>query len=325
MRKRFAAAVALAGAQALASGAALAQSAEALAWLRKIHDATEKLSYTGTFIYQQGERLETSRIARLAEASGAVERLEIVDGHQREVIRTKDGVRCYLPESQTIKVDRSADRRSFPSVLPDQISTLAAHYEISLGEQARISGFDCQSVQLKPRDGLRYGYKLWADIKSGMLLKARTLNDKGETIEQFRFTELTLGSFPRDRLKAKHAAKSRDWRVDDAAVVPADLARAGWMVSADLPGFRKIVEVQRNLREAKPVRQIVYSDGLAAVSVFIEPIPSGESVRPGLASAGAINVFTREVANHRVTVVGETPAASVQRVAGTVEFRRPGR
>jgi sigma-E factor negative regulatory protein RseB len=139
MRKRFAAAVALAGAQALASGAALAQSAEALAWLRKIHDATEKLSYTGTFIYQQGERLETSRIARLAEASGAVERLEIVDGHQREVIRTKDGVRCYLPESQTIKVDRSADRRSFPSVLPDQISTLAAHYEISLGEQARIS------------------------------------------------------------------------------------------------------------------------------------------------------------------------------------------
>lgn len=324
--KGFAAAVALAGAQVFAPCAAIAQgSAEALAWLRRIHDATEKLSYTGTFVYQQGERLETSRIARLAEPAGAVERLEVVDGQQREVIRTKDGVRCYLPETQTIKVDRSADRRSFPSVLPDHIGSLPAYYDVTLGEQARVAGFDCQAVVLKPKDGLRYGYKLWADLKTGMLLKARTLDEKGDTVEQFRFTQLTIGSFPRDRVKPKHAAKARDWRVDDAAVVPADLAGAGWSVNADLPGFRKIVEVQRNLREATPVRQIVYSDGLAAVSVFIEPIASGEQVRAGLASAGAINVFTREVANHRVTVVGETPAASVQRVAGTVEFRRPSR
>jgi sigma-E factor negative regulatory protein RseB len=159
-----------------------------------------------------------------------------------------------------------------------------------------------------------------------MLIKSRTLDDKGRTIEQFRFTQLTLGGVSRAHVKAKLAARSRDWHVDDAAVTPADLAGAGWTVQADIPGFSKVVEVQRNLREARPVRQVVYSDGLAAVSVFIEPLlAGGDPVRPGLASAGAIHVYTREVAKHRVTVVGEAPAASVQRVANTVEYHRPAR
>jgi sigma-E factor negative regulatory protein RseB len=321
------AAVALTGLQALIPCAALAQeTAEALSWLRRIHDATTKLSYSGTFVYQQGDRMETSRIARLVGFGGARERLEVVDGEPREVIRTKDGVRCYLPDSQTVKVDRSPDRRSFPAVLPDQIGGLAAHYEITLGPQARVAGFDCQIVLLKPRDELRYGYKLWADVKTGMLLKSRTFDEKGRTIEQFRFTELTLGGVSREKLKARLAARSRDWRVDDAAVAPADFASAGWIVHASLPGFHKVVEVQRNLREAKPVRQVVYSDGLAALSVFIEPLTDGrEPVRTGLASAGAIHIYTREVARHLVTVVGEAPAASVQRVANAVEYRRPGR
>lgn len=323
--RHFAAVAALAGLQALLPCAAIAQEpAEALAWLRRIHDATRKLSYSGTFLYQQGERMETSRIARLVTQGGAIERLEVVDGAPREVIRTKDGVRCYLPDSQTIKVDRSADRRSFPSVLPDHIGGLVAYYEITLGPQARVAGFDCQTVLLRPRDELRYGYKLWADVRSGMLIKARTLNEKGETVEQFRFTELALGGVPREKLKAKLAARSRDWRVDDAAVAPADLAGEGWTMRADLPGFRKVVEVQRNLREAKPVRQVVYSDGLAALSVFIEPLAEGRAAVPtGLASAGAIHIYTREVARHLVTVVGEAPAASVQRMANAVEYRRP--
>ena len=109
-------------------------------------------------------------------------------------------------------------------------------------------------------------------------------------------------------------------------MVPTDLAGAGWIVHANLPGFRKVVEVQRNLREARPVRQVVYSDGLAALSVFIEPLAGGSvQLRTGLASAGAINVFTREVARHLVTVVGEAPAASIQRVANAVEYRMPAR
>ena len=106
--------------------------------------------------------------------------------------------------------------------------------------------------------------------------------------------------------------------------LPANLGRAGWVLAADLPGFRKITEVTRKLGESRPVGQIVFSDGMAAVSVFIEPLAGRtESLRPGPSSLGAFQIYTREVANHVVTVVGEEPAASVQRFAQQIEFRRP--
>lgn len=307
----------------VAAGLAQAQAApEALDWLRKIYQATEKLSYTGTFVYQQGERTETSRITRRADAFGGMERLEVLDGLPREVVRTRDEIRCYLPESQTVKVDRRRDQRNFPALLPAQVSGLTEHYSIAMDETARIAGFDCQAIVLAPRDELRYGYKLWADVQTGMLLKARAFNRAGDTVEQFTFTQLEIGYVPRERLRPRHAARS--WRVEQSAVAPANLAEAGWSVHADLPGFRKIVEIQRMLRDAQPVRQVVYSDGLAAVSVFIEPIAGRtEPPRIGLATMGAVNIYTREVANHLVTVVGEAPAASVQRIGNRVEFRRP--
>ncbi|MGH8672890.1 MAG: MucB/RseB C-terminal domain-containing protein, partial [Burkholderiales bacterium] len=300
---------------AIGCGFAQAQSSpEALALLNKIHQATQRLSYTGTFVYQQGNRTEISRIARIADASGGTEKLEVLDGVPREVVRTREGVRCYLPASQTVKVERVGAHRDFPAILPDRLGDLPRHYVASRGESARIAGFDCISVMLTPRDDLRYGYVLWADANTGMLLRARTINEKGETIEQFTFTQLLIGPVARDKVKPRHAA--RNWRIEDGAAAPADLSEAGWTINADLPGFRKIDEVRRKLRESLLVGQVVYSDGLAAVSVFIEPLAERrELTRTGLSNLGAINIYTREVANHLVTVVGETPAASVRRIA----------
>ena len=295
---------------------------DGMSLLRRIYQATEKLSYSGTFVYQQGERTETSRITRVTGPGGDIERVEVLDGMPREIVRTRGIVRCYFPESQTVKVERRVDQRAFPGMLPAQISELARHYTITRGEPLRIAGFDCESVVLRPKDDLRYGYKLWADVNSGMLLKARTFNRKGETVEQFTFAQFAIGNVPRDRVRTRHAVQT--WRVEDAAVAPANLARAGWTLNAELPGFRKVTEVTRNLGEARPVGQMVYSDGMAALSVFIEPMAGrSEPVRPGLSSLGAFHIYTREVANHIVTVVGEAPATSVQRIANQVEFRRP--
>ena len=297
-------------------------SADTMTLLRRIYQATEKLSYAGTFVYQQGDRNETSRITRLAGPAGGIERVEVLDGMPREFIRTRDSVRCYLPESQTVKVERTNDARTFPAMLPEHISGLADSYTITRGEKVRIAGFDCEAVVLTPKDELRYGYKLWADVKTGMLLKARTFNRKGETVEQFSFVQLAIGNVSRERVKTKYV--TQNWRIDDAAVTPVDLRRAGWTMGTELPGFRKIVEVTRKLGEARPVGQMVYSDGLAAVSVFIEPMSGrAEKLRPGPSSLGSFQIYTREVANHIVTVVGEAPAASVQRVADAVEYRLP--
>jgi sigma-E factor negative regulatory protein RseB len=302
-----------------AAGVAQAQSPETLSWLRKIHEATQRLSYTGTFIYQNGPHTETSRITRYVDASGDIEKLEVLDGVPREIVRTKDTVRCYLPDSRVVKVDRRPER-GFPALLPEKISELARHYDISLGEVRRVAGLDCQAVLLKPKDELRYGYKLCADLHSGMLMRAVTLDPGGEPVEQFTFTQLAIGGVTRAMVRPRNAG--RNWRVEDAEAAPTRLA--GWSLAAELPGFHKVVELKRRLGESRPVGQMVYSDGLAAVSVFIEPLAvRHDPVPTGLANMGAINIYTREVANHMITVVGEAPALSVQRIADSVEFRQP--
>jgi len=297
--------------------AAHAQSPESLAWLKKIQEATRNLSYSGTFVYQQGKQSETSRITRLASAD--VEKLEVLDGLPRELVRSKDTVRCYLPQAKVVKVEQRTPDRTFPALLPERITALARYYDIALGETRRIAGFECQSVNLTPKDDLRYGYRLYADTASGMLLKVVTVDPAGRDLEQITFTELRLGHIGRDKVKPRHLAGS--WKIEDAAAAPATLV--GWSLHPELPGFRKIVELKRQL-ESKPVGQMVYSDGIAAVSVFIEPLDARrDPVRTGLASMGAIHIYTREVANHMITVVGEAPAVSVQRIADSVEFHRP--
>jgi len=302
----------------LAMGAAQAQSPETLSWLRKIHEATQRLSYTGTFVYQNGMRSETSRITRYVDAAGDIEKLEVMDGVPREIVRTRDTVRCYLPDSRVVKVDRRTER-GFPALVPERIMALARHYDLTLGETRRIAGYDCQAVELSPKDNLRYGYRLYADIGSGMLLRAVTLDPEGNEVENFTFTQLTLGNVTRDMVKPRHAV--RDWRVENSG---AELARLdGWGLAAELPGFRKVTELRRRLGESRPVGQMVYSDGLAAVSVFIEPLEARrDPIRTGLSRMGAIHIYTREVANHMVTVVGEAPASSVQRIADSVEYHR---
>ncbi len=287
---------------AMLAGAAQAQSPEALEWLRRIHDATQKLSYKGVFVYQHDGRTETSRITRYVDGAREIEKLEVLDGLPREIVRTGDTVKCYLPESRVVKVDRRSGERGFPGLLPERVHALARHYDIALGELRRVSGFDCRTV----------------DSASGMLLKAVTFDSAGHDVEQFMFTQLALGNVTREMVKPRHAATC--WRIEDAAAAPASLA--GWGLTSELPGFRKVIELKRRL-ESKPVGQVVYSDGLAAVSVFIEPLDGRAAARTGLASMGAINIYTRQVADHMVTVVGDTPAISVQRIADAVEYRRP--
>lgn len=307
------------------AGVAQAQQAapdDAVHWLTKIYQATQELSYVGTFVYQQGSHSETSRIVRRADPHGSIEKLEALDGAPREVLRTADGVRCYLPGRRTVKIDRRGDRRAFPALLPAKIDALERNYTISKGEITRVAGYECQAIVLMPKDDLRYGYKLWADVATGMLLKAVTLDPNGKALEHFTFTQLAIGPVPESEVRPPQTPSG--WHVEDADVMPVDLRTTGWSVSSDLPGFNKVIEVKRKIRDSRQVDQVVYSDGLAAVSVFIELTPrDGKRQAMGLSSLGAINIYTREVADHVVTVVGEAPAVSVRRIADAVQFHTP--
>ena len=177
---------------------------------------------------------------------------------------------------------------------------------------------------LQPKDKLRYGHKLWADVNTGMLLKSQTLNEKNEAIEQFAFTQISIGGkIDHGQLKSRFLAKSRAWRVENSGAVATSLAASGWSIRPDLPGFKKVTEMKRTQGGSSEVGHVVYSDGLAAVSVFIEPMANKTSLpQPGPSRQGAINIYSRRIAEHLVTVVGEAPAESVKKVSDSVEYRK---
>ncbi|MGH8694324.1 MAG: sigma-E factor regulatory protein RseB domain-containing protein, partial [Burkholderiales bacterium] len=200
------------------AGVALAdplQESEALAMLQRIADAARQLNYTGTFVYQHGDQVETSRIVHFADSSGEYEKLETLDGPRREIIRNNDEVMCYYLDAKIMRSEKRVARRTFPALLPDQLSALTVYYQIRKGEPERIAGFDSQALVLEPRDGMRYGHKFWAETNSGLLLKARMVNERHNVVEQFSFTQLAIGSgISRDMVKPSFSVSFPEWRVD---------------------------------------------------------------------------------------------------------------
>ncbi|MEK6664338.1 MAG: MucB/RseB C-terminal domain-containing protein [Pseudomonadota bacterium] len=294
---------------------------DAMAWLQRITNAAQQLNYSGNFIYQHGQQVETSRITHLKDASGEHEKLVTLDGRPRQIYRNNDEVYCFMPDDKTVMVDRHRVKKSFPALLPPQIAGLSEFYEIKLGGQERVAGRECQVIFLTPKDQYRYGHQLWADTQTGLLLKASTWSDKKQIVDQFAFTQITIGG-PINRNELKPALKGKRLvrSTGEGATQPLPID-SGWDVSAAPPGFKKVNEMKRVLPGASmPVNHIVFSDGLAAASVFIEPV--SEKTLLGLSHQGALHVYSRKVGEHQVKVLGEVPAATVMHIGDAVSFRK---
>ncbi|HNO88683.1 MAG TPA: MucB/RseB C-terminal domain-containing protein, partial [Rhodocyclaceae bacterium] len=279
---------------------------------------------SGTFTYQHGKTVETSRIAHLVDGSGEFERLEALDGSPREVVRSNDQVQCYLPDQRMLIVDQPSVRRSFPARLPPSVNTLAENYRIRKGEMVRIAGLESQQIILEPKDNLRYGHQFWADVNSGLLLRARLIDEKGDSIEQFAFSEVQIGvPLDRDKVRA-HIVRDPDWKVVNARGTEVRMEDAGWVFRNALPGYRQVVSVLRQIRQDRPeAYHVVFSDGLSAISVFIEPHAGKSSViQSGMSATGSFNILRRSAGDYLITVLGEVPAAALVRLADGIELRK---
>ncbi|HWU98582.1 MAG TPA: MucB/RseB C-terminal domain-containing protein [Oxalicibacterium sp.] len=294
-------------------------------WLKKIQSSAQKLNYSGTFVYQQGSQVRTSRITHLLNGKNELEKLEILDGKPREYIRNNEEIACYMPESKSIRVERRVNKDVFPAILGANPADLAQHYDMKKGETGRVAGYDCQAIILEPKDKLRYGYKLWAEKSTGLLLKAQTVNEKNDVVEQIAFTQIVIGHV--DPNQAKTSFKNtHGWRVENAVMSEADLSN--WSVKAMPSGFKKVREMKRLITDTvsehatptqREVSQIVYSDGLAAISVFIEA--GSQSRTEGSMQQGAMNIIGKRQGDYWLTVVGEVPAAAIKQVANSIELK----
>jgi sigma-E factor negative regulatory protein RseB len=313
----------------------LADGREAQSWLRKIHSTAQKLNYSGTFVYQQANQMRTSRITHVLDGKNEVEKLEILDGKPREYIRNNEEVICYVPELKTLLVEKRITHDVFPAILAANPIDLTEFYSVKMAETGRVAGYDCQSIVLEPKDNLRYGYKLWAEKSSGLLLRAQTLNEKREVVEQIAFTQILIGNVDRNRVKPS-ITNTNGWHVENA--VMSQISLSGWSVKALPPGFKKIREVKRMVSDAsapnsassvnaqanvlpnqREVAQMVFSDGLAAISVFIEP--GSQSRTEGSIHQGALNIIGKRQGDFWLTIVGEVPSAAIKQVANSIEFK----
>lgn len=292
----------------------------ALQLLQKVAVATQNLNYSGTFVYRHDSQSETSRVVHVASNGNQIERLEVLDGSPREVIRRNDEVECYLPDEGLVIVEQRSTRRTFPALLPASLANLTEHYHIRNHGEARIAGFDSRIIRLDPRDAWRYGHQYWVDPVTGLLLKADVLDESGQTLESMAFIELRVGESgkPVD-MKAGMGARKEPWKVRQARLSEMKDDN-NWLFRHDLPGFRRQAAMRRSVDlENAPAQEAlhwVYSDGLAAFSVFISPQKqSSGKVADSMSALGATNVMKRVVAGHEVVVMGDLPAVAIRRFA----------
>ncbi|HEY8101043.1 MAG TPA: MucB/RseB C-terminal domain-containing protein [Burkholderiaceae bacterium] len=304
-------------------------------WLMKIQSAAQRLNYSGTFVYQQGNQFRTSKITHIAEGKNEIEKLEVLDGKQREYIRNNEEITCYVPETKTLLVEKRLTQDVFPAILSANSSALTEYYHVKKGETGRIAGYDCQSIDLTPNDNLRYGYKLWAEKSTGLLLRTQTLNEKNEVIEQISFTQIQIGGIHPAQVKPSFSNTS-GWQVENQ--VMKQISSSGLRVNGLPPGFKKIRELKRTILDTSKqnagmvgtqsnnslsnqheVSQIVFSDGLAAISVFVEP--SSQSRTEGSLQQGAMNITGKRQGDFWITIVGEVPPSAIKNVANSIEFQ----
>jgi sigma-E factor negative regulatory protein RseB len=311
------------------AGAALAE--EPGKWLERMNQALTTRNYDGTFSHWQGGRVEMLRILHRVHNGAVSERLVSLDGSGREFIRTGSNLACYLPDKRTVLVENRPSEESLLSGFPTINDQTASFYDLKEVAQTRLLGRDTHYITVMPKDEYRYGYRLWIDDKTAMPLKTQLCDAHGHVIEQVVFASLTLAShIPDAAFKPEVSTDGFQWLRSDTppAKDPAKEATADPVVWDALklpPGFKMTLRKAQTMPGSNsPVDHLVFTDGLASVSVFVETttqsVPSsGDEPIDQSARVGSSSAFSTFVDGHKITAVGEVPPATVRFIANSVQ------
>jgi sigma-E factor negative regulatory protein RseB len=308
---------------------------DARQWLVRLHEATRKQSYLGTFVVGAGASMASARIAHVCEGTNLYERIDALDGAARSVYRHNDTVHTVWPQAKRVQVEQRDKLGAFPSLLQAGAAAgVAEFYELKPRGVERVAGYEADVLLLKPKDAWRFSYRLWSERQSGLLLRAEVLDEHGEVMEWSAFSEVKIGA--REPMAhvtlAEHKLNGYD--VQRGALVHTDLAREGWVLKEEVPGFKSVSCVRRApMRKdaarapAEPAKlpemlQAIYSDGLTHVSIFIEPYDPVAHQRELLLTLGANRTLAQRRGDWWFTVMGDVPVATLRAFASAME-RRP--
>ena len=295
----------------------------AMDWVQKMSVAMRELDYRGEFVYLHENQLESMRISHYKDENGEKERLISLNGEAREVIRDNQNLTCIWPSSRKVVVDFSRKNTFSPIFIPEDIARLEKFYEMKLLGKDRVAGMSTVVVHINPKDKYRYGIKFWISDENGLMLKSNLINENGKVVEEVMFTslkvfdgeeKLVIDTMPKidesfTLVRYHSGDSSKSFAADNS-----------WQLSAAPGGFWRESVLKRQIPGTDLfVHQMVYTDGLASLSIFIEKQSSDTS--SGMSSMGAVNAYIRIVNNHSVTAIGEVPAVTVKQLAEAVSYQ----
>lgn len=289
-------------------------------WLKRMTDALASLDYQGLFTHSTGTQSETMRIVHSVRDGRSTERLVSLDGSGREIVRTPEEVHLYLPDRRVVLVEPRSDEGSLLRALPAPGPKLDAVYTMSVRKGNRMLGRDVRILDIQPRDRYRYGYRLWLDEQTAMPLRSEVVDSQGHALEAIHFTQLEVGeAIDAGELEPQLDAAGYRW-VRHGKRPEQRVAGASWQVRNVPPGFKLVAtRLQAVPGQPMPVQHLIFSDGVASVSVFIEAGPAKGPVPPESTRVGSANAFTTQVGGHVVTAVGEVPADTVRDIATSLQ------
>jgi sigma-E factor negative regulatory protein RseB len=298
-------------------------------WLARMHEASmKKRSYVGTLVQSSRDGMSSARIWHACDGNSQVERVEALTGAPRSSIRKDDKLVTFVPEMKLVRVEKREGlgaSASFTELLKPGANRIPDFYTAkSLGGE-RIAGLEADVVQLNPRDGLRFGYRIWTDRKSALVLKLQTLDASGAVLEQAAFSELQMDA-PVKMEKLKSMMKPAEgWRVEQADAIKTTASAEGWNLKAPVPGFQSVSCHKRGMASPTPADdtvQWVFTDGLATVSLFLETFDKARHTQEGSASSGATNSLFKRMNEYFLTAVGEVPPQTLRSFAQAIERKK---
>jgi sigma-E factor negative regulatory protein RseB len=295
-------------------------------WLVRMQEASRLRSYVGTFVVSsRGGAMSSARIWHVGDAAQQIERVEVLTGTPRSTIRRNEEVVTFLPEHRLVRTERREELGLFTNILKSTDASIPDFYSARKVGADRVAGFDADVVQLAPKDALRFGYKVWSEKRSGLVVKLQTLDPGGNVLEQSAFSELQLDMPIRPGKLAQMMQTPQGWRVERAQAVKTTAASEGWALRTEVAGFKPMSCYKRPApRPGMPEGAIhwIFSDGLASVSLFLEPYDGERHQQEGVLAAGATQTLTRRIDDWWLTAVGEVPPQTLRAFALSLERRK---
>lgn len=296
-------------------------------WLARMHEAAKKRAYVGTFVVSSGGTMSSAKIWHVCEGSQQMERVDMLSGAPRSTFRHNDQVVTFMPDHKIVRHEKRDTLGAFPQFLQSTDGRIADFYAVRAGGVERVAGVEADIVTLQPKDALRFGYRVWTERKRGLVVKLQTMDLDGKVLEQAAFSELQLDA-PLKMDKLLHMMGKVDgYRVEKPALVKTTASAEGWSVKLPVAGFKPVSCYKRPASGVSPTGgdeplQWVFSDGLASVSVFVEPLDKQRQDKESTLSLGATHTLTRQLNNHWVTVMGEVPMNTLRLFASSIERKK---